>query len=55
MDDRTIRAMGVFVLVAVGTVVAGAIQGRFLEGLLIGFFTGSMFAVLTFMLFGRAE
>lgn len=53
MDDRTIRAMGVFVLVAAGTVVAGAVQGRLLEGLLIGFFVGSMFGVLTFMLSGE--
>jgi len=53
--DRSIGAMGVFVLVAAGTVVAGAIQGQLIEGLLIGFFTGGMFGVLTFMLLGRGE
>lgn len=55
MDDRTVGAIGVFVLVAAGTVVAGAIQGQLREGVLIGFLTGGMFGVLTFILLGRGE
>lgn len=51
MDDATINALGVFVLVAVGILVAGFVMGRLEAAIALSFFVGATFATASYLLF----
>ena len=50
MEDRVISAGGVFLLVAAGTLVAGAVMGQVGRAVAIAVLVGGFFGVLTFMI-----
>ena len=53
MSDAAVNAVGVFVLVAVGVVVAGAVMDRLASALLLGPLVGATFGTATYLLFRR--
>lgn len=55
MNDAVINALGVFVAVAAGTVVAGFVMGQLRTALLLAVLVGATFATATYLLLGREE
>ena len=53
MDESVVNALGVFVLVAIGVVVAGVAMGQLETALVLGPLVGATFATATYLLFRR--
>jgi hypothetical protein len=51
MQESVVNALGVFVLVAAGIVVAGFVMGQLGTALLLGPLVGATFATATYLMF----
>ncbi|MFC6962696.1 hypothetical protein [Halocatena marina] len=55
MDDAVINALGVFVVVGAGIIVAGLVMGQLRAALLLSVSVGATFGVMTYFLFRQGR
>lgn len=55
VNDATVNGLGVFVLVAVGVLVAGVAMGQFDAALLLGPLVGAAFGTATYLMVRRQQ